>query len=197
LIVSGFGKMLSVGAATVNAPFNVLLLPLALVPTVTLRVPGVALVAITQLAVTEVLPGVTPEHVTPPPPLIVTVLAPLRLLPLMVTDTVVPRLPLVGLIEVIAGAVTVNAPVSVLLLPLAAVVTVTSRAVAGAVVEITQLAVTCVPPAFEAALEHVTPVLDIVTPLAPLRLLPLMVTGTVVPRSPLTGLIDVMVGTLS
>ncbi len=41
---------------------------------------------------------------------------------------------------------------------------------------------------------HVTPVPDIVTPVAPVRLVPVMVTGTVAPRRPAAGVIDVITG---
>ncbi len=56
--------------------------------------------------------------------------------------------------------------------------------------EIEQLAVTPVPAALAATPLQVTPLPDIVTPVAPVRLVPVMVTGTTLPRDPEVGEID-------
>src|ERR1700721_3007167 len=55
-------------------------------------------------------------------------------------------------------------------------------------------AVTLVPFALTVPRVQVTPVPDIVTPLAPAKLVPVMLTVTVVPCCPEVGLIDVSVG---
>jgi hypothetical protein len=119
--------------------------------------------------------------------------APVRLVPVRVTDTVVPCVPEVGEIEVRVGtgrAITVN--VRALVGP-PGIVTVTFLALAVAVVEMVKVALTVV--AFTATkLLTVTPVPDTVTAVAPVRLTPVMVTGTTVFSTPLLGVIEVSDG---
>lgn len=82
--------------------------------------------------------------------------------------------------------------VSPLLVP-PAVVTVTDRAVSAAVAEITKVVLTVV--ALTAVkLLTVTPVPDTTTDCAPSRLVPVRVTTTVEPRTPVVGVIAVSVG---
>jgi hypothetical protein len=73
------------------------------VVTVTLWAPTAALEAMTRFAVTVfAFWTVTPVAVTPVPETVTPVAVP-RLLPLKVTETVVPRTPVVGLIELSNG----------------------------------------------------------------------------------------------
>ena len=120
-----------------------------------------------------------------------TAVAPVRLVPVRITGTVVPWAPEVGLIEVSVGPCTVN--VTVLVVPMG-VVTLTVLAPVVALAVITQLALTVVAVGGGAMMVHVTPVPDTVTSVAPVRLVPVRVTGTVVPRTPEVGLIEVSVG---
>jgi len=163
--------------ATVNV--TLLLVPLGVV-TVTFRAPRAAVPPMAKLAVMEVeLATVTPLTVTPVPDTL-TALAPVRLVPVRVTGTVAPCMAAAGLIAVSVGAetiITVN--VTLLLVPLG-VVTVTFLAPVAALPPMARLAVT------EVALTTlillaVTPVPDTLTALAPVRLVPVSVTGTVTP----------------
>jgi hypothetical protein len=121
------------------------------------------------------------------------VVAPVRLVPVRVTGTVVPCVPEVGEIEVRVGAgraITVN--VRALVGP-PGIVTVTFLALTVAVAEMLRVAVTVV--VFTATkLLTVTPVPDTVTAVAPVRLTPVMVTGTTVFSTPLLGVIEVSDG---
>jgi hypothetical protein len=178
----------------VNAPVKVLLVPPGVV-TVTFLAVRAAPFVIAQFAVTEVEVATIPRQVTPPPA-IVTAVAPVRLVPVSVTGTVVLCVPVIGAIEVSVGAgggagpFTVN--VTALLVPLG-VVTVTFLAVSAALLVITQFAVTVVAVGVPVMVQ-VTPLPVAFTVVAPVRLVPVSVTGTVVPRTPDTGEIEVSVG---
>src|ERR1700741_1063294 len=121
-----------------------------------------------------------------------TAVVPVRLVPVIVTGTLVPRAPDVGAIEVSVGPITVNVTV---LLVRPNDVTLTFLGVVDAVVEITSLAVTVV--AFTEVRVTVTPVPD--NPLiavVPVRLVPLRTTLTVVPRMPVDGVIESRCGAI-
>lgn len=110
--------------------------------------------------------------------------------PVTVTGKLVPRAPDTGENEVIVGpggAVTVN--VTALLVP-PGVTTVTF--LAPAVPAITQFAVTVVAVGVPVIVQVLPP--DTFTAVAPVRLVPVRVTGTVVPLTPDTGEIEVSVG---
>jgi hypothetical protein len=144
-------------------------------------------VAVMVVAFTTVkLLTVTPELDT------VTPVAAPRLVPVMVTDTVVPRAPLLGEMPVTAGARTVNALLRVAL-PLR-LVTATFLAVVPAIAEIVNVAVMVL--AFTTlTLLTLTPAPDTVTTgvLTPMPV-PVIVTGTEVPRTPEFGETAVTVG---
>ena len=126
-------------------------------------------------------------------PIPVTANVPVRLVPVNVTVTAVPRAPEVGVIDVnvgAGGAVTVK--VTGLLTP-PGVETVTFLAVVAAVTAIVNVAVT------EVALTGtrlltVIPAPDTLTAKAPVRFVPVRVTGTTVPRRPVLGEMEVSVG---
>jgi hypothetical protein len=157
-----------------------LLMPVAAVPEiVNVAVICVALATVTLLTVIPLLPGLTVAPVA-------------KLAPVSVTDSVAPCVPLFGLtaVRVGAGGFTVNGTP----LPVPpAVVTVMLLVPVAAVPEIVNVAVICV------AFTTVTPLT--VIPLLPgltvaplTKFVPVRVTGTAVPCSPLFGLTDVSVG---
>ena len=119
----------------------------------------------------------------------------MKLVPVSVTGTAVPRAPLLGATEVRVGAgrlTTVN--VTVLLAP-AAVVTLTFLVVRAAVGLMMNVAVTLV--ALETVrLLAVIPPPDTLMPVAPVRFVPVRVTGTLVPLAPSLGTIVLSVGRL-
>jgi hypothetical protein len=170
-----------------------LLVPVVVV-TVTFLPEAVAPAEIVNVAVIVVeLTTLTPLTETPPPPtLIVAGLD--RLAPVRVTGTVVPRVPELGAMEAnvgAAGLTTVNVTASVVV-PIG-VVTVTDLGEAPAPPEIAKVAVTVV------ELTTVTPLTVIPPPetftaVAPERLVPVRVTGTLVPRVPELGAIELNVG---
>ena len=84
-----------------NAPVKVLVVPIGVV-TVTFLALRVAPAVIAQLALTVVAVDVIPVQVTPPPKM-VTAVAPVRLVPVRDTGTVVPWVPVGGLIEASVG----------------------------------------------------------------------------------------------
>jgi hypothetical protein len=181
----------TVGPVTVNDPVRVAV-PTGVV-TLTFLVVSPAPAVITQDALTLVAVGVPEMVQVTPPPLVVTAVAPLRLVPVRVIGTVVPRAPDVGVIDVSVGtdaAVTVNC--TVLVVPIG-VVTLTVLPVRPAVAEIVSVAVTVLsfttvrPPT-------VMPPPDTFTAVAPVSPVPLSVTGTLVARWPDVGLIDASVG---
>src|SRR5580700_10278183 len=123
-----------------------------------------------------------------PPPETDIAVAPVRFVPVRVTGTVVPWVPLGGLIDVRVGPVT--AKVTVFEFPIG-VVTLTVRDETVAFAAIVKVAVTVV--AVDEMLLTVTPVPDTTTAVAPERLVPLSVTWKLVPRSPEVGLMEVTV----
>jgi hypothetical protein len=123
----------------------------------------------------------------------VTAKAPVRLVPVKVTVTLVPRAPEMGEIDVsvgAGGAVTVN--VTGLVIP-PGVDTRTFLAVVAAVLLIVNVAVTAVA-LTTTRLLTVTPAPEMVTMKAPVRFVPVRVTGTAVPRIPVLGAMEVSVG---
>lgn len=126
-------------------------------------------------------------------PIPVTANAPDRLVPVKVTVTLVRRAPEMGEIDVSVGgggAVTVN--VTALVTP-PGVETVTFLAVVAAALLMVKVAVTEVA-LTTSRLLTVTPVPVMLTAKAPVRFVPVRVTGTAVPRKPVLGTIDVSVG---
>jgi hypothetical protein len=168
---------------------TVLVTPIGVVMLTVLAV-SEALAEIVKVALTVVLfTTERPPTVMPPPETVIAV-EPVRPTPVSVTGTTLPRAPDVGAIEASDGPVIVN--VSPLLVP-PAVVTVTDLAVSAAPGEITKLAETVV--ALTAVkLLTVTPEPDTPTDCVPNRLVPVRVTATVVPRTPVVGAIAVSVG---
>jgi len=181
----GFGpENATVAPVTVNPFVSAGVVPMGVV-TVTFLAPSPAPAVIAQFALTVVAVDVMPVQVTPPPAM-ATAVAPVRLVPVSVTGTVVPRLPLTGEMEVNVGPCTVN--VTALVTP-AGVVTVTFLAPVAAPVVMVKVAVTVVSFTALKALT-VTPPPDTVTAVAPVRPTPVMVTGTAVPRTPVLGAIE-------
>lgn len=138
---------------------------------------------------------VTPLTVMPVPA--ATVLPVVKLLPVRVTATVVPRCATVddvGAIEVnvaAGGLATVNG--SALVVPMGVVTVMVRVAVREAVGVVVQFAVTLVAVVSAVTMAQVTPP-PTVTAVAPVRLLPVSTTGTVVPRTPGVPAIDDNVG---
>jgi hypothetical protein len=163
------------------------------VVTDTVRAPRVALAAITNVAVSVVPLGTTFVTVTPVP-LTATVAPATRFVPVSVTGTLALSAPNVGLIIVSVGdgGSTVNVWLPVV--PLA-VVTLTfcapSVAVAATVnvAVIVVLLVTVVP---ETAIPTPAGTLMVLAPMT--KFVPVSVTGTALPCTPLVGLIEVSVG---
>lgn len=176
-----------VGPCTVNALFRVAFpIPVA---TVTFLVEAVAPVVMTQDAVTVVAVGVPViEHVTPPP-LMVTPVAVARFVPVIVTATVVPRTPVVGVMPVTVGPFTVN--VSVFEIPPGVVTEMFRLPVAAAFVSV-QDALTVV--AVTVPTVQLMPLMPVLTADVPNRLVPVRVIGKLVPRRPEVGEIELNVG---
>jgi hypothetical protein len=166
--------------------------------------PSVAVLAMLRVAVTVVefttvkVPAatLTPAPPVRPPLSPFSPVAPVRLLPVMVTGTLTVPLagcvPEVGLIETSVAPWTVNG--TVLLVPPPGTVMLTVLADSVAPVLIVKVAVAVVGLVTVKPLT-VTPVPDTVTAVAPVRLVPVKVTGTLVPRTPVAGAIEVSVGT--
>jgi len=155
------------------------------------RVLSVALAPTTRLQVTVVLFTITIVLIVTFVPDTVTVVTPLRSVPVNVTGTVVPRMPEVGEIEVSTAPYTVK---FTLLLTPPGVVTVMVRVVSAAAPVIVNVAVTVVE-LTTTTLEGVTSAPDTDTADVPVKSVPVNVTPTAVPRSPVLGLIEVSVGT--
>ena len=136
-------------------------------------------------AFTTMLLAVMPEPA-------VTEVAPVRSLPVMATPREVLCVPLVGVIAATVGPVTVNDPGSVAVPT--GVVTLTFLVVSPAPAVIIQDALTVVAVGVPEIVQVKPPPLTL-TAAAPFRLVPVRVIGTVVPRAPDVGLIDVSVGT--
>lgn len=183
LIVTVAPSTVNVGAPAVGV------FPIGVV-TVTFLVVKPAVFVIANVAVRCVPSGLTvmPLAVIPAPAL--TTVAPVKPVPIRVTARFVPREPLLGVIEASVGPVTVN--VSGLLAP-PSVVTVTFLAVRPAVAVIVKVAVTVVSLTTVKLLTVMpapTPLIaDVVN-----RLVPVKVTGTLVPREPNVGLMELSAG---
>ena len=166
-----------------------------------LMIPGVAPLAIARVAVTVLelttvrVPATTE---TPVPPIPFNPVVPVRLAPVKVTGSVaVPRTPVFGAIEVSDAPCTVNATVLLAArAPATLTVTVLAPSVAPAVmvnvaesvvelVTVTPLTMIPPPPPPPETATVVSPVM---------KLVPVRVTGTVVPRTPVVGAIEVNVG---
>jgi hypothetical protein len=157
---------------------------------VTFLVPAPAPAPIVNVAVTEVsLFTVIPDTVMPPPAEIAEV--PVKPTPVSVTWKVLPRTWDDGLIAESDGAKTVN--VTVLLVP-PGVVTLTVLAVAPAVPDIVNVAVTLVSFTTLTPLT-VMPLPETVIAEVSLRPVPVRVTATTLPRRAVAGLILVRTGT--
>jgi hypothetical protein len=175
------------GATTVNV--IVLLVPSSAC-TLTVLAESVAFAATVKVVVTVASSTtVRPLAVTPVPDTVMAV-APVRPLPVNVTGTLVPLGPDVGLIEVSVDAV--NVKVTALLVPPGALM-VTFLAPTVAVAEIANAAVTVVSFTTVRPL-MVIPLPDTVMAVAPVKPLPVSVTGTLVPRAPDVGLIEASAG---
>lgn len=179
-----------VAPCTVNG--TVLLVPPAVVILTVLAL-SVAVVEMVKVAVAVVaFTTVKPLTVIPVPEWFKAV-APVRLVPVSVTATTVPRTPVAGVIEVNVGAPgTMTVKATALLTPPGAV-TVTFRAVPAAVVEMTKFAVTWVG-LTTVMVFTVTPPPGTVMAVVPVNPLPVRVIGTVVPRTPDVGAMDVSTG---
>jgi hypothetical protein len=102
-----------------------------------------------------------------------------------------PPLMFVGTVNETVAPTTVNA--TVLLVPPGLVVTLTVLAPSAAPTVITQLALTVVE-VEPLVMLQVTPVPDTVTAVAPVKPVPVRVTGTTAPRDPVVGAIEVRAG---
>jgi hypothetical protein len=151
-------------------------------------VAGIVKVTVTVLSFTTVSPDVVIAGAVLG--VIVSPLTPVRPEPARVTVTVLPRAVWFGVTRVRTGASTVN--VTGLVVP-CDVVTVTFRTPGVAVVVSAKFAVTILSFTTATALA-VTPVPDIVTPVAPVRPVPYRVTGMVVARTLNGGFIELSVG---
>ena len=181
----------SVGAGGFTVNGAGLLVP-PLVVTVTLATPVAAVAPMVNVAVIWVaLTTVTPPAVTPG--LSIETVAPAtKLVPVRVTGTVAPWAPLAGLTEVSVGAAgfTVNAtaplvPPAVVTVMFAVPITAAAPMVNVAVIWAELTTVT---------LLAVTPGLLTATVAPATKLVPVRVTGTLVPCTPLAGLTDVSMG---
>jgi hypothetical protein len=154
--------------------------------TLTVRFDSDAPLAITKLAVTLVEPEtVNPVTEIPDPETDIPV-APVRFVPMSVTGTVVPCVPDVGLIDERVGPVTVK--LTELVFP-TGVVTLTDRDETVAFDAMVKVAVTVESLPIWMLLT-VTPVPDTTTAVAPVRWLPVNVTGKLEPRTPDVGLME-------
>ena len=173
---------------------TVLLVPPGVV-TVTFLAVSAAPLEIVKVAVIVVeFTTVTPLTVTPPPATATAVLArPLvKLVPVSVTATVLLRAPTLGAIEVSVGAAAFTVKVVLLLVP-TGVVTVTFLVFCAAALDIARVAAILVE--FSTVkLLTVTPVPDTVTAVAPFRLVPVRITGTLLFLTPVLGALEVKVG---
>lgn len=183
----------NVAPCTVNG--IVLVFPIGVVRPMFL-IETVAVVEIARLAVTEV--GLTtvrlPATRETPPPRPVTAVVPVRLAPVKVTATVVPRTPVSGAIEVSVAPDTVKGT-ELLAAAAPATLTVTLwAAVVEAVAEMVKVALSVVGLATDTPLTVIPPpeTATVVSPAT--KLVPVSVTGTTEPRAPEGGLIEVNVG---
>jgi len=178
----------AVAPVTVNG--SVLVVPIGVVAVTVLAVsaaPGV----MAQFALTVVAVEVIPVQVMPPPEK-VTAVAPVRLVPASATGTVVPRLPVAGVMPVSVGPCTVNGTVWVLV-PDPVEMLAFLVAVVEAVAVMAHVAVAVSGSRTVMPLQ-VTPPPEIFTAVAPVKLVPVSVTATDVPRTPVLGAIEANVG---
>ena len=147
--------------------------------------------AIAKVAVTVASSTTVRLLTVTPLPETVIAFAPVSLLPVNVTATLVPRPPVPGVIEVSDGPCTVKAwallvPLDVLTLTFLALIVVLAAMVKVAVivVEFTTIKVPTVIPVPDTAM---------LVPVAA-KFVPVSVTGTAVPRQPLLGVIETSVG---
>jgi|ERR1700692_245712 len=131
-----------------------------------------------------------PAATETPPPETVNEVAPVRLVPVRVTGTLVPRTPVLGAIEVRVGPCTVNVT---LLLVAGPTETLTFLAEALAEAEIPKVAVTVVLFTTVICVTVIPPPFTF-TAVVPVRPVPVRVTPTLVPFTPVLGLIEVRVG---
>jgi hypothetical protein len=178
----------------VKAPFRFGLVPPGVVM-LTALVPRAAPAVMLNVAVTVVAFTTTTLLALTPVLEKLTAVAPVRLVPVKVTATVVPRAPEVGVSEVSVGtgtARTVKAPFKLGLVP-PGVVMLTARVPTAAPAVMLNVAVTVV--AFRTTtLLALTPVPEKLTAVVPVRLVPVRVTATAVPRVPEVGASEVSVG---
>ena len=189
--VAEFGLIeVSVAPCTVNG--TVLLVPPAVVMLTVLAV-SAAVVEMVKVAVAVIAsPTVRPLTVIPVPETLMA-LAPLKLVPVNVTGTAVPRTPAGGAIEVsvgAGGALTVK--VTALLVPPGAVM-VTLLGLPPAIALMVKVALTCESLTTVTPLT-VTPLPDTLIAVAPVSPLPKMLTGVAIPRTAEVGAIDVSTG---
>jgi hypothetical protein len=191
--VAEFGLMeVIVAPCTVNG--TVLLVPPGVV-TLTLRTLRAAPVEMVKVAlICVILITVTPLTATPPPETATVVAPAMKLVPVNVTATAVPRTPVGGAIEVKVGAGgTVTVKVTALLVPPGAV-TVTFLAPAPVNALIVKVALTWVSLTTVKPLTVIPPPPDTLIAVVPVNPLPNRLTGTAVPREPEAGEIDVSTG---
>jgi hypothetical protein len=176
----------SVGPCTVKG--TVLLVPPTVVTLTALGAVSAAVVEMVKVAL--MVSGLTtlrPLTVIPPPGTLIPV-TPIKSVPVSVTGTVVPRIPVGGAIEVrlAAGGVTTVKVTALLVPPPVGVVTVTLLGVAPAPFAIVNVAVTVsgLPPVPGVTVMPltVTPPPGTLTAVVPVRPVPTRVTGTVLPR---------------
>jgi hypothetical protein len=168
------------------------LVPVAVL-TVTLKFPSVALAAMPNVAVTWVELTVLILLTVMFGLLVATDVTDTKLLPVSVTETLLPGTPLLGLIEASVGAPTVTVNVTGALLPLV-VVTITLAGPVVALAAMVNVAVICVGPVTLTPLTA-TPGLLTETVAPERKLAPVRVTvDTVAPWGPLVGLIELTLG---
>jgi hypothetical protein len=163
--------------------------------TATFLVPVVVVAEMLNVAVIVVsLTTVNAVTVIPPPPVTLIPFAPVKLVPVRVTATLLPLKPEFGAIEVRVGGggfVTVN--VTALLVP-PGVVMLTFLAVSAAPPVMVKVAVTVVSLTTVRPVTVMPPFGVTVIAEAPVRLVPVRVTLTAVPLTPVLGVIEASVG---
>jgi hypothetical protein len=155
--------------------------------------PLLGTLAIVKVAVIEVPAAFTTTLLTVmPEPAGTLIVPPVRLVPVSVTLTALPRTPEVGEMLVRVGVSDSTVNVTAFVVPFG-VTTVTFLEPSAAVAEIVKVATTVVSLTTPIALT-VTPAPDTLIADVPVRPLPVRVTGTLVPRTPVLGLILVRRG---
>lgn len=180
-----------VGPSTVNV--CALVVPPGVVTVTFLAVSPAVAVIVKVAVIVVVLTTVSPLTVTPAPDTATVVPVAVKFVPVSVTGTAVPRTPVFGETDVsvgAGGATTVN--VVALVVPIG-VVTLTFLLVSPAVAVIVNVAVTVEAFTTVRPLE-LTPLPDTLIAVAPVRPLPVNVTGKLVVCSPVSGEIEVKVG---